>query len=502
MLVRSLITSFLLVGIIAVAVIMRAVPPPWATSTAPGSRSPTPAESAGGPNSVAIAPSKAARPSPDPGAGYWHTSGRRIVDARGQPVRIAGVTWYGMESTYWVPAGLDYQPYTGIMSKLRSLGYNTIRLPISNELVESNPIVTTHVHANPNFRGKHALTVLDAIVREASHVGLKIILDDQISRAERPHDVNHLDEPLWYTRQYPQSAWIADWKTLARRYQGQSAVIGFDLRNEPHTAGPGPWNVHAYLYQGATWGPYRGWDNPATDWRLAAERAGNAVLSINPRLLIFVEGVQLYPDPTQTGGVQTGWWGWNLSMVKRYPVVLKVRHHLVYSTHDYGPLKVQMPWFAHNTYAIQKRMWHAMWSYLLDDPYVSYAAPILLGEFGTCTNLPTCVDDVRPGNQAQWFHFVLRFLKGNPEIGWSFFALNGTNANNSPANNGLFKPDWSGVRNQRLQRDLASIQRYRESRVIAGSGRARARKEARSRNPLQPRCARGSSRGCSPRQRG
>ena len=43
------------------------------------------------------------------GEGFWHTSGTAILDASDQPVRIAGVTWYGMETSYWVPAGLDYQ---------------------------------------------------------------------------------------------------------------------------------------------------------------------------------------------------------------------------------------------------------------------------------------------------------------------------------------------------------------------------------------------------------
>ena len=44
------------------------------------------------------------------GAGFWHASGTEILDENGQHVRIAGVTWYGMESSYLVPAGLDYQP--------------------------------------------------------------------------------------------------------------------------------------------------------------------------------------------------------------------------------------------------------------------------------------------------------------------------------------------------------------------------------------------------------
>ncbi|HEX8918897.1 MAG TPA: cellulase family glycosylhydrolase, partial [Chloroflexota bacterium] len=150
--------------------------------------------------------------------GYWHTSGTQIVDANGDPVRIAGVTWYGSESAYWVPAGLDYQPYTHVLDMVKQLGYNTIRLPFSNELVETNPIVTTGVAANPQFRGVHALDVMDAIVRYCQRIGLKVILDDHRSVASRRHNVNWLLEPLWYVPGYPESSWVQDWVTLARRY--------------------------------------------------------------------------------------------------------------------------------------------------------------------------------------------------------------------------------------------------------------------------------------------
>jgi hypothetical protein len=83
---------------------------------------------------------------------------------------------------------------------------------------------------------------------------------------------------------------------------------------------------------------------------------------------------------------------------------------------------------------------------------------VLLGEFGTCTTDPQCVDLVKPGNQAQWLHFLLRFLKEHRNVGWDFFALNGTNANNSPAGNGLLAPTWDRVADQKLQNDLAGIQ--------------------------------------------
>jgi endoglucanase len=363
-----------------------------------------------------------------------------------------------MESTRWVPGGLDYQPYTKIMWLAKSLGYNTIRLPLSNQIVETDPIVTEHIKANPQFQGVHALTVLDDLISYAGEIGLKIILDNHISAAETPSMVNNLNEPLWYTAQYPESAWINDWKTLARRYKGNSTVIGVDLRNEPHTGGPGPWNLHAYLHQGATWGPYKGVDNASTDWRLAAEKAGNAVLAINPHLLIFVEGIHLYPDPSQKNGVDGGWWGWNFSMIPRYPVVFKVSHQLVYSPHDWGPWKWEQTWFPHMTYASMLTVWHGKWSFLLDKPSASYAAPVFLGEFGTCTSNPGCVDNVRQGNQAQWFHLLLHFLKAHPQVGWDFYALNGSNSNNGPANNGILAPSWDKVASQNLQNDLAGIQ--------------------------------------------
>lgn len=393
-----------------------------------------------------------------PGAGYWHTSGTQILDENDRQVRIAGVTWYGMESSYWVPAGLDYQPYTRIMDEVKVLGYNAIRLPFSNELVETNPIVTEKVAANPQLRGMHALVVMDLLVRYAGKIGLKIILDDHRCHAARPQHVNLLDEPLWYTAQYPESSWIRDWQFLARRYLHDDAVIGFDLRNEPHTDGPGPWSLYSYLHEGATWGPYGGVDNPATDWRLAAERGGNAVLSVNPHLLIFVEGVQLYPDATQPSGVDSYWWGSILTGVQKYPVILNVPHQLVYSPHDWGPWKWNMPWFSNMTYESLQQVWTRYWAFIVTNPSASEAAPLWIGEFGTFTDNPRAIYQREPGNQATWFQYFVHYLDQHEEIGWSFFALNGTNSKNHLANNGLLNPHWDGVSNEELQRTLQTIQ--------------------------------------------
>ncbi|HZU14716.1 MAG TPA: glycoside hydrolase family 5 protein [Chloroflexota bacterium] len=408
---------------------------------------------------VAPAPATAVHGQVPPvGSGYWHTDGTTILDADNRPVRIAAVNWYGMETANWVPAGLDYQPYTTIMRIIKLLGYNTIRLPFSNELVERDPVVHSAIAANAEFRGLHALQVMDAIVAYAGRIGLKIILDDQRSRAPRPTQINTPNEPFWYSARYPESAWINDWVVLARRYLDNDAVIGADLRNEPHVPGQGPFAVSAYVQRGPTWGPYNGVENPKTDWRLAAQRAGDAILSADPHLLIIVEGLQLYPDPSQPRGVSSSWWAGILTPAQTFPVTLDVPHELVYSVHDYGPVKHAMPWFTPLSYHSLVAAWHRNWAFLLDNPDATNAAPVFVGEFGTCNTDPTCVQRRKPDNQAAWFQGVVRFLRRHPTVGWGLFALNGTNANNCQTTNGLLSPAWNNVSDIALQRSLRSIE--------------------------------------------
>ena len=94
----------------------------------------------------------------------------------------------------------------------------------------------------------------------ASRLGLFLILDDHSAVAAKPATA-HI-EALW--NQFTEKGWIHDWQTLAKRYKNNSTVIGFDLKNEPHTNGPGPWSLKTYLKQGATWGKY-----PSKLWRSA-----------------------------------------------------------------------------------------------------------------------------------------------------------------------------------------------------------------------------------------
>ena len=334
--------------------------------------------------------------------GYWHTSGSQILDSSGKVVRIAGVNWYGLETTDEVVHGLWAQDYHYIMNAIQSNGYNVVRLPFSNQMVET-PIVPNNISyynssgpINTDLKGLNSLQIVDKIVAYAGQIGLHIILDNHRSEAGNSAEANG----LWYTPQYPESAWINDWTSLAQRYLNNSTVIGMDLRNEPHNDQSG----------GSCWGC----GLTSYDWRLAAERGGNAVLAVNPNLLIFVEGTDCYNNDCD-------WWGGNLEGAQSYPVVLNTGNRLVYSAHDYGPNLYQQQWFNNNTtYASLVAVWTKFWAYLS----LNGIAPVWVGEFGT-TNNSSDIESNSPGSQGQWFQGIVTFLKNNSRLNWTYWALNG-----------------------------------------------------------------------------
>jgi endoglucanase len=375
----------------------------------------TSAVACGLPASAAGSHSAAAHPSvpraASAGSGYWHTSGSQILDSQGNPVRISGINWYGFETSSEAPNGLWSQDYKAVIDDIRDLGYDTIRLPWSDQVVEDNPVPSVISFygsggpINTDLKGLHSLDVMGKIIDYAGQDGLKVILDNHRSEAGNSAEQNG----LWYTAQYPESSWINDWTTLAKRYANNPTVVGVDLRNEPHTPSSEPYGT------GATWGT----GSTTTDWRLAAERAGDAVLAVNPNLLIAVEGIDVY----QASGSSTsdsGWWGGNLEGAAQYPVQLSVPNRLVYSAHDYGPDLFQQTWFnSSTTYESLAAVWNKFWGYLA----ASNTAPVWVGEFGT-TNTASDISSSTPGSQGQWFSSLVQYIKSN-NLNWTYWALNG-----------------------------------------------------------------------------
>lgn len=291
-----------------------------------------------------------------------------------------------------------------------SLGFNTIRLPFSNDALDSGRMPNAiDYNINPDLQGLTSLQVLDRIVEYAGEVGLRIILDN--------HRIHAGDgaEGIWYGGGDSEADWIADWQALAARYAGDPTVIGADLFNEPHL---GRWGDPA---------------NPQPDdWNVAAAKAGNAIHEVNPDWLIFVEGVGEYQGHSY-------WWGGQLAGVRDHPVELEQAGKLVYSPHAYPNSIFSQPWFSDPGYPDNlPDKWTETWGFI----YQSEIAPVLLGEFGSR------LQDAKDG---AWMDQMVRYLGGDLNgdgvsdldpgelgISWTWWSWNP----NSGDTGGILQDDW------------------------------------------------------------
>jgi len=338
--------------------------------------------------------------------GYLTAFHSELVDSLGCVVHLSGVNWFGFETSTFAPHGLWARNWKDMLNQIAQTGFNTIRLPFTDQLFDPG-IKTNGINyqLNPDLKGLSGLALMDRIIQGAGQIGLKVILDRHDPTAD-------LRPPMWYTGQMPQSHWINDWTMLAQHYRGNDTIIGADLANEPH----GP----------VTWGD----GNPNTDWRMAAEQAGNAILAVNPDWLIIVEGIEQYHNDFY-------WWGGNLEGAAQYPVVLSEPDKLVYSAHDYGPEVSWQSWFqtknpsdlAHTLPAV----WEKHWAYL----QTSGTAPVLMGEFGGSSM----------GGDAEgvWQRTLVNFLKTN-NMSYTYWSWNPDSGDTG----GILEYDWKTVNQSKM----------------------------------------------------
>jgi endoglucanase len=346
----------------------------------------------------------AARPAQAQTPNYLHTDGGLILDSQGRPVLVTGLSWFGLETDNYAPHGLWARSLDSLLDQIVAMGFNTIRIPYSNQLFDPGSVPNgINYDLNPDLKGLNGLEILDKVIAGAGKRGLKVILD-----RHRPD--SHAQSELWYTAQYSEERWIQDWVMLAKRYAGNDTVIGADLHNEPHGS--------------ATWGS----DDPATDWCLAAERAGNAILEVNPNLLILVQGVEQYQG-------EYYWWGGNLMGVRDHPVRLNQPGQLVYSPHTYGPGVYPQAWF--NDPAFPNNMpgiWDKHWGYVQREGL----APLILGEFGGRS--------VANDKEGIWQKALVAYLREN-QISYLYWTLNP----NSGDTGGILMDDWQSVDPQKKE---------------------------------------------------
>ena len=387
------------------------------------------------------------RPKP-PVAAPLATEGRWIVDSTGRRLKLASVNWYGGEAADFIPGGLNCQSVTALAEQIRDDGFNSVRLPWSNAMLEEDPhtcSASTRIGqpcvspgllegANPTLRRDDAIGIYKAVVTALGHQGVMVILDDHTTDAEfccAPGVFNGLwwggqiwDDAVGYgllNWEQRQGFFESDWATMADLFAKVPNVVGADLRNEPSGA---------YGYS-ATWdgvligsdchtGSNAAVDTP-TNWEEAAQQTSSVILATNPNLLIFVEGID---SGTNLSAVWNGDSGQGLPLqlcLDGAPV-----NKLVYSPHDYQ-------WDVNSSnFDVLTDELDAHWGKILT-PDQPYTAPIWVGEFGGCDTSPACTtvngNDCPSGPirgcTGNFFVYFTQYL-AQTDADWSYWALNGT----------------------------------------------------------------------------
>ncbi len=360
----------------------------------------------GAPVSTGTAKPDAAPPRFDgavPVVGPLHTQGAKIVDANGNEVRLTGVSWFGLESGLYEPHGLWIRKLDSILDQVAGLGFNSLRIPFSNQLFDAgNTPNSLDPNLNADLVGLDGFAMLDKVVAGATARGLSVVLD-------RHHpDAGAMRSALWYDAQYPEARWISDWTKLAARYANNPAVVAFDLHND--------------LSDPATWGD----GSATTDWRAAAERAGNAILAVNPNLLIIVEGIE-------TAGGSSYCSGGNLRAAQDSPVTLSVANRLVYGAQDFpssvqGECVVNQSLYQASNYPNNlPGVWDQTWGYLIEQD----VAPVYLVGFGISPNYPV--------SDQTWFSTIATYIAQH-RMSFAYWCLNP--AIDSGETGGILESDW------------------------------------------------------------
>jgi endoglucanase len=361
------------------------------------------------------------------------TSGRFIVDANGQRVKLAGVNWYGANENLGLPPGLDRADLPTLARTIASLGFNCVRFPFSLWMTEqTDPVPGQYLAANPDLTGATPMQVYDACVNALTDAGLIVIPNCHLLYCGwccADSDANG----LWYNDNWPAEKFFGVWQDIAVRYDANPLVAAMDIKNEPRPATVGG------KVAKPTWGTGDG-----TDFAALYTQIGNLIHEINPDPLIICEGLSFATD---------------LTGVASDPIRLDQPGKVVYSMHDYS-------WFhpsgqSQPDYAEQM---NKAGGYILSEQI----APLWVGEFGTATGslanfgLPsdTSTGTTNPANTGQWWTNAQAWLTGN-DVDWCWWALNPVHGQattpvtskpdyawGDPEPFGLLAADWLGAANQ------------------------------------------------------
>ncbi len=255
---------------------------------------------------------------------------------------------------WWANTGRTIQQ---TMTEIKAQGINVIRLPIAPQTLDPNdPQGKGDIQAggvlknHASVRQTNARQALEDFIKLADKNDIEVLIDihscsnyvgwrkgrldarpPYVDATRENYDFKRegyscapVSTPGVIVHEYNEAKWLANLKEIAGlpAKLGVDNLIGIDIFNEP-------------------------WDYTWSDWKRLSENAYTAINSVNPNVLIFVEGISASADnqdgtPDTITKVPHGSetinpnWGENLFEAGLAPLNIP-KSRLVYSPHTYGP---------------------------------------------------------------------------------------------------------------------------------------------------------------------
>jgi endoglucanase len=343
-------------------------------------------------------------------AGSGYSASNNKIFKSGREIKLRGISWFGAETETYTFHGLWSRNWKEMITQIKSSGFNSVRVPFCPTTLKGVSTNSIEYSLNNDLIGKNSLQVMDTVLEEMDRQQLYILMDHH-----RP-DCQEIS-PLWYISGYSENDWIEDLKFVAARYRNLEYFMGMDIKNEPHG--------------NATWGV----GNAATDWNIAAEKAGREVLSVNSNLLIFVQGVQENPTCSSNIG---HWMGGNMEPLNCTPISSSSipANKLVLSPHVYGPDVYPQGYFNDANYPRNLiEIWETHFGQFVQKGYT-----IVPGEWGGQYGYADPRD--KAWQDAMVEYFMQKGICNSYYWSWN---------PNSTDTGGILLDDWRSVRNDKLQ---------------------------------------------------
>ncbi len=127
--------------------------------------------------------------------------------------------WQSFKKNYITKEDIEY---------IRSTGMNTVRVPFHYKQFTDEDYL--------GLTGKQdGFEILDQVIKWSKDAGLYVILDMHVAPGGQTGD--NIDDSYGYPWLFMEKAYqdqfVAIWKSIAERYKNETAVLGYDLLNEP-----------------------------------------------------------------------------------------------------------------------------------------------------------------------------------------------------------------------------------------------------------------------------